>query len=342
MKPTRYWTRSLVPAALGIALFALPSIGHADKKPARITVCTWNVEWMFDDQTGDNDSDLSKEQSAPNRSEWDWKLKEVARVVGRLKPTILCLQEVENANVVYRLTKQIESDFGIKYRYAFIQGRDFFTEQDVAILYRGGLVQYRRREQSREMFESKKYYNVSKYLIADFEWGDGDEREQLTIVNLHLLSRPEKEDVRVKQLRLVQHWVSEQLARGDNVVITGDFNTEDDVSRAQRTADMQIALGRETMETYDDFTDLHANLASHLRSTHLINRQFDRILISPSLTIDDPLRQDLVYSRVVSRKDLVIRGNAQDEDHFNMYYDIHRDERDVSDHYPVMAEFLFK
>jgi hypothetical protein len=52
-------------------------------------------------------------------------------------------------------------------------------------------------------------------------------------------------------------------------------------------------------------------------------------------------RVDLVFSRIITRQDLVVVGE-QDKDHFNVFYQITQTERDISDHYPVMAEFLFK
>jgi hypothetical protein len=42
------------------------------------------------------------------------------------------------------------------------------------------------------------------------------------------------------------------------------------------------------------------------------------------------------------RQDLSVRGKQQDKDHWNIYYTIPQDERDVSDHFPLVAEFEFK
>ena len=72
----------------------------ADEKPDSVTVATWNLEWFYDDFQGDNRTDLSREQSSPDRSEWDWKKRVVAEVIAEIRPTILCLQEVENRDVV--------------------------------------------------------------------------------------------------------------------------------------------------------------------------------------------------------------------------------------------------
>jgi len=66
----------------------------ADPPPEKLTVATWNLEWFFDEHTGDNYQDLPKQQSAPSREDWDWKLTGVAKAIAEMKPTIIALQEV--------------------------------------------------------------------------------------------------------------------------------------------------------------------------------------------------------------------------------------------------------
>ena len=66
----------------------------ADPLPERLVVATWNVEWLFDNYTGDNFNDLARSQAAPSRELWDWKLARVAEVIAAIKPTILALQEI--------------------------------------------------------------------------------------------------------------------------------------------------------------------------------------------------------------------------------------------------------
>ena len=53
-------------------------------------------------------------------------------------------------------------------------------------------------------------------------------------------------------------------------------------------------------------------------------------------------QSDLVLQSITIGKDLVVRGKQQDTDHQDQYWKIPADERDVSDHYPVVAEFEFK
>ena len=130
----------------------------ADPPPQKLVVATWNLEWFFDDHTGDNYQDLPKQQSAPSSAEWEWKLTGVAKAIAEIKPTILALQEVENRRVLYYLTRKLKTDYGLDYSVAFIEGDDSFTEQDVAVLAQSGLVGFAFKRQTREMFDSDQLY----------------------------------------------------------------------------------------------------------------------------------------------------------------------------------------
>ena len=313
----------------------------ADEKPRFVSIATWNVEWFYDSYTGNNRSDLSKEQSSPSRDEWDWKLGQVARVIAKANPTILALQEVENREVARQLTKLLADQYKLKYRIAYIQGWDNFTEQDVAVIYQGGLVEYSCREQSSEQFRSRNFYNLNKHLFAKFEWGKGNDKESLLLLNVHLRAMPEKHDLRQKQCKLIREWINESVADGENVVVLGDFNTEQLSDSIAPNSDLAILSGWKTQTKSDDLFDLHPFVPKASRATHLSGKQFDRILVSQPLLQDQGNAKDLVFSRISTFKDQVVVGE-QDRDHFNQFYKISRQERDISDHYPVMAIFEFK
>ncbi len=317
-------------------------IGSApDNIPEAIRIASWNVEWFFDDFEADNKGEIAKEQSAPSREEWDWKRKAVAAVIAELEPTILALQEVENRDAVYSLVRELKSSHNLEYKYCFIDGFDFGTEQNVAFIYKNGLVEYSRREQTTEMFDSKKYYNLTKHLIGRFEWGSGDKKQILTLLNLHLRAAPEQEELRIRQGRLAHEWMKTAIEKGENVIILGDFNTEHLCEENDPKSDLGVARGLETAEPNDDLADLNVNLPNENRVTHMLGKEFDHLLASKAIIEDDPVKVDMVFSRMVVRKDLVIRGEP-DKDRFNMFYSIPQAERDISDHYPVMAEVIFK
>ena len=88
-------------------------------------------------------------------------------------------------------------------------------------------------------------------------------------------------------------------------------------------------------------TDLTGTLRPKDRLTHMIDKPFDRILVNQSLLEDDPQRRDFVFDSIRNYRELVIQGD-KDVDHRDRYYQIVPDERDVSDHYPLLAEFLLK
>jgi len=311
-------------------IFCAADSCSADEKPKLLRIATWNVEWFFDADQGDNVSDLSKTQSAPSQSDWDWKLDRVAEVINKIDPTIMALQEVENRRVVVELTKKLSSKHGKKFRVAFIEGWDSFTEQDVAIIYRSGLVHYRCHEQTKEMFDSEKYYNLTKHLVAKFEWGEGDDKESLTMLTAHLRAQAKKEDLRKRQCLLIKQWMNEHLKAGENVVALGDFNTEQSSGKVKNNSDFGMLLGRDTKTEGDDFFDLNEKLQPQYRPTHIGGSEFDRIIVSRAMIEND------------KGMDLVVRNGRDGKQHFDAFYEVPKDDRDISDHYPVVADFLFK
>jgi len=333
--------------ALLLATLFQTASAIGDEPPEKLVIATWNVEWFFDHYTGDNRSDLSKKMSAPSKEEFEWKLKGLAAAIAQTDATIIALQEVENAFVTYRLMMELRNTHELPYRYAAIQGTDYYTEQDVVFLFKSGLVEYSRKLQSAEMFASKEYSNVQKQMIGRFEWGQGDDRESITILNVHLKAMPKGATLRERQCRLIQRWLGEQISRGENVIVLGDINTEmpfkETVDEATSKADIGILRGFETKSTDDDLFDLHAHLIPTERDTHLLpGKQFDRILVSRPLTEDDPKRRDFVFSGIRRRRDLCVLGKNPDKDHWNIYYEIPQEERDLSDHYPLVAEFEYR
>lgn len=311
----------------------------ADPPPETLVVATWNLEWFFDDHTGDNYSDLARQQSAPGREEWEWKLAGVAAAIAQIKPTILALQEVENRRVLYYLTRKLKSDYGLDYSVAFIEGDDFFTEQDVAVLAQSGLVGFAFKRQSKEMFESEQFYNVSKHIFAQFEWTVGGQKMELLMVNVHFRAMPEAVALRKRQARLIHHWINDSIRAGRNVVVLGDINTEETFETTTADGDLGTLRGLDTAATDDDLVDMFQFYNGQLPETHLTHNQFDHILITPSLVKPPAGRPGFSAASVTIRRALVIRGAGQDKDHMDAYWKIVPAERDISDHYPVVAEF---
>lgn len=324
---------------LTLVVFSATSLAAADELPQKVTIATWNLEWFFDNYTRDNVFDLPKQQSPPSKAEWEWKLRVTADAIARLNPTILCLQEVESRNTVAKLVKRLKEEHRIEYRIAFVEGSDVFTEQNVCVLAQSGLVEFGRKEQTQEMYRSKEYYNLNKHIVCTFEWASGDDLVRLTLLNIHQRAQPEQTAIRIRQAKLAHRYLAEKISAGENVVLIGDTNTDFPFEKTAADNDIGVLRGLHTPETEDDLFDCHELLPPDDRATHIIHKAFDRILISEPLRHGTPGKRSLVLKSVSNRKDLNTRGKMQDKDHWNIYYDIPQDERDISDHFPIMAEF---
>ncbi len=308
-----------------------------------LTVMTWNLEWFYDDEAGDNYSELAKEKTAPSRAEWDWRRDAIASSIAESKPTVLAVQEVENRRVLWYLARALTRNHKLEYHELGIESRDHFTEQDVGIMYRppADALSLFQGTYPQRMRSSNQYYDVSKHLMAVLEYPTGETSERVLVMNVHLRSREEGEPLRLRQARLVHHWIADAIKKGENVILLGDFNTEEKGAETRKESDLGIASGLETPGGDDDLVDLNQRLPSGMRQTHLLEgRQFDRILCSRSLLEDDPSRLDLVFTKIEVRRDLAVRGKQDTpEQHWETYWKLPPAERDLSDHYPVMATF---
>ena len=309
-----------------------------------LTVMTWNLEWFYDDLSGDNYSKLAREKSAPSRPDWEWRRDAIARSIADVRPTVVAVQEVENRRVLWYLTRALVRNHKEEYHELCIEGRDHFTEQDVGLLIRPPLdvVSTFQGAYPKRMRSSNRYFDVSKHIMVVLEFRIGpSDYERVIVMNIHLRSRAEGEPMRLRQARLVHHWIAEATRNGENVILLGDFNTEERGVTTRKDSDLGIAGGLETPDTNDDLVDLNLRLPTGDRQTHLLEgRQFDRIFCSRSLLKDDPDKPDLVFAKIEVRRDLAVRGEPdKPEEHWESYWKLSPDQRDLSDHYPVIATF---
>ncbi len=303
-----------------------------DTPPPRLVVVTWNVEWMFDDYRGDNRSELAIAQSAPSKEYWQAKVTAVAATIAATQATIVALQEIEGDQTLATIAAELRQQHNLNFRYAFIQGTDRHTEQDVGILFTSGLMHYRRHEQTREMFESNNFYNLSKHLVAEFRWRNV--ASPLTMMTVHQRATEESEDYRIRQARLAMHWLEPQLSQQQDVILLGDFNSEHPVGDA--SGDMQVLVGDNAPHA---LVDLLQFSQPGVRRTHLIvERSYDRILVSPSLVEDGP-GLDWVFKEIGVRGELVVRGQNDGQAHWDQRLELPVAEFDTSDHFPVVATF---
>jgi endonuclease/exonuclease/phosphatase family metal-dependent hydrolase len=334
------------------------SADTANSKPddAEFRVMTWNLEWFFDDDPNDNYSQLAKEQTAPSRAKWDWKRDAVAESIHRANPSIAAFQEIENRRVLWYLSRALSRNHNVGYREICIDGDDVFTEQDVGFIYRTGDDASKRSllqiepilsatlGRTAAMRRDDKTAEVSKHLLVDYELSFGETTETVSILTLHLRAREEAVQTRTKQARTVHAWLADKIRSGENIIVLGDINTEEMTTPALPGTDMAAICGFDTPDKDDDLIDLHAQLPAKERQTHLLpGKAFDRILVSPALLEDAPSRIDLSFAKIERPKSLALKGNADvPDEHWNNYWTIDDENRDISDHWPLMATFEFK
>lgn len=311
------------------------------------TVMTWNLEWFYDNHTGDNFADLAKAQSAPDRSAWNWRRDAFADSIAQARPDVLAVQEIEGQRVLYYLTSALQRDHQLDYSIGFTEGGDYFTEQDVGFLYgpRSSLTRISRHEPTRSMEARENFASVSKHAEAKFEVPVGDGVEQVTVLTLHLRAGRDALEIRTQQARSVHAWLAERIAAGENVIVLGDVNSHSTGYPPEADSDVGILAGRSTPTDADDFIDLGQHLPRNERQTHLRGgAQLDRILVSRSLVEDTPGKPDLVFRSIERLQHLAVRGDGVDaaDEHWDRYWEIPEPQRDLSDHWPLVAKFMVK
>ncbi len=300
-----------------------PATASAQEETFRLA--TWNLEWFFDQDTSDNTSNLSKQQSAPNQNEFNERVDTFADAIAEINPTIIALQEIENQKVVQDIADRLQEEHSLAYEVAFVQGRDTFTEQDVAYLIKQGIPFNASRFDFTNFVGNHDFKDLSKHLKLEVIING----EEITLVTIHLISSSPSD--RIKQAKTLRAW-TEAMVSTDDLIILGDFNTGLRFQEVTPDSDLGIIRGFQTSITTDDLFDAHQLL--NPRETHVTGKEFDHILVSPVLRDQSGL--DL--ASVETRRDLAIRG-TEDTSSDGVAYSLPQNEQDLSDHFPVVAAF---
>ncbi len=315
------------------------------KRDGDLTIATWNLEWFYDWYIDDNQSETAKVNSAPSKKDWEWRLDASADAIAKMHPTFLALQEIENRKVLDELVERIKARHRIEYEVCFVQGRDVATEQDVAVLCLKGLrPQFRRAPEPRE-FDRRDAKRVSKQLMVEVPWGEGQYLRRISIITVHLMSGADigKEMDRCDQARYIKRWIKDEHRLGHYVVLVGDMNTVTmQPSRDLKESALDVLTGKDTPNDQDDdLEDVIQLLPPEDRVTFGSRRNtLDHILISPKLRTGP----GVVFDGIANRKDLTIRGRMPDFQWRGdrRFWKVPEEERDLSDHYPIMARFRKK
>ena len=325
--------------------------GNEPSTPNRLpafSIMTWNLEWFFDESKQDNFSPLSHEKSAPSRGDWNWRRDAAAGVIAETQPSVVAMQEIEGQRVMWYLSRALVREHQLDYDEFVFQGNDHFTEQDVGLLVQAEteVISVMRGNVTSRMKRTGEFGSVSKHVAAVIDVPVGDRIESILIVNLHLRSGEKNAAIRTKQAASLNEWIRRWSANNPNahIIVLGDFNTEEVAGQIKPASELAVFQSRSTESRDDDLIDLHEHIHIDDRQTHLLTgKQFDRILVSPSLVDDELGVLDLSLGSVSVRRDLVIRGKVDTEtEHWENYWQSPESERDLSDHYPVFAEFVIR
>ncbi|MFT5116275.1 MAG: endonuclease/exonuclease/phosphatase family metal-dependent hydrolase [Parasphingorhabdus sp.] len=299
--------------SLTLFLTLLSSLGNADG----LRVGTWNAEWLYDHKPSKTGVTLERQMSAPNKAEYWQRIKTFAVAINELDVDFLALQEIEGRHVLKALAGALRAEFGQSYRYAFVEGTDTHTGQDVGLLVREGWTY----KPSRFRFDRNAQQdgrNLSKHLRVDLS-RDG---QSYSVVIVHLITDKKK---RLQQARTLHGWLSKLDNKG--LLVMGDFNTKQKLDQTSQSGDMGTIRGLHTATSKDDLLDSHKKLSQ--RQTHVSGRELDRILLSPDLWKR--------LKKVEVRRKLAIKGSTDDSRQVD--YSLPVNKQDLSDHFPLVAEF---
>lgn len=311
-----------------------------------LSVVTWNLEWFYDNDIKDNQSETAKLNSAPTRKDWEWRLRATGDAIAKMNPTILCLQEIENKKVLDELAHTIKERHNLDYEVCFVQGRDTFTEQDVGVLVKRGLRPNYHRAPEPRNWNSREVKPLTKQIMVEIPWGDGPTQRRLTFIDVHLMAGDDigKEMDRCDQARFIKHWIRDEHKAGHYVILMGDLNTaEVRGSNPPKEKALDILAGKDTPNDPDDDLEDVTNIMPVMDRITFGSRgsMLDHIFVSPKLKHGP----GITFDTISNRRDVVIRGKGPD---FKLrlpdrrFWKIDEDERDLSDHYPLLARFKMK
>ena len=335
--------------ALGRCLALLLLLGCAPDTPARpgrLRVVQWNVENLFDAQD-DPDNEGDDDFTPAGWRHWSGdrylrKIDHLAAILADLDGDIVCLQEVENRQVLEDLTLVLRQTHGLRYRYIVHRDGPDHRGVDVAML--------------------------SQFAPSDTHWLTPVEEQRdvlrvrlaphgvpLVVFVVHWKSRwggqRATEPLRIRQARATREAVDRELQRDPQaaVMVVGDFNdgpAAPSVSETLHSVTNRalLAAGGAGSALFN----LHGTLPGDARGTLYYRKgktwnAFDQVLVSPSMMQPDVNGGWKVRagSYKVYAPD-ILRIEDGTPHSFRIVYDRkaerHRYQEGYSDHFPVVVE----
>lgn len=264
-----------------------------------VRIASFNTEFMFDG-TGDEggatfDWKGSVEMATEHR-------RNVGQVIRSLNADVILLAEVENAEVAQALVD--DTLIGMGYKVYFVQGKDTFTGQDVAVISRIPITETGRSDDEVRVGTTTRTYGVSKNLYARFNIGS----VPVTLIGVHLLAQPmsvERKPQREAQAEVIRRMVEAEIKNGREVIVAGDFNDFDNET-LDRNFNVPISDVLRTIKsagrgTEDDLHNLLADVPQSIRFTSLYDSNNDHVALWREMSaIDHMLLSPKLYNRVLS------------------------------------------
>ena len=204
------------------ATFLAIAIVPAPAAAEQITIMSWNTEFLWDGQAPEegkaNFAWKGDETAALER------ITHVANVIADADPDIVVLLEIENGDVLSRLSKRLPAS---GYHPYFVQGKDTFTGQDIGILSRHQPISIGRFNNRAATGEGARTVGVSKNIVTGFRIS----RTPVALVAVHLRSGatdPARGVIRQAQATALSEALEGLSNDGWPLIVLGDFNDFDD------------------------------------------------------------------------------------------------------------------
>ncbi len=300
----------------------------ADRRPDKttLTVMAFNCEFLWDG--------VAPEEGAASVT-FPWKgdqklaeahMKRVANLILRGNPDVVSLEETENLHAVQVLNDKFLAGRG--YKPYFIQGKDTFTGQDVALLTRIDPDGDKIERDDRIGTSGTETSGVSKNYFAKLTVGS----TKIALIGLHLLAQPTSRDRMAKrqaQADVVRTMAVDLAKQGRQVIVLGDLNDWDgDPASQDFKDDLPISTVLATIRGMDPANpgDNLVNAASFMpkedRYSDFWDQNNDKVIQSPQ---EFSMIDHILLSPALA---------AQVED---AYIPHEADPRAVSDHFPVIV-----
>lgn len=256
-------------------------------------IATLNAMFLFDGSGEGAQIDFPRRgDPVAMRAHWQ----AVGNVIRRLDADVVMLQEIGSRSALDSL--RIHALKGMGYASHFVQGRDHFTGQDVALLARVPVDTVGRTDERVAVGASRRTVGVSKNLFARLTLHG----QPVTLIGVHFLARPndpERAPRREAQAEVIRRLVARETAAGRAVGVMGDFNDFDtipDVNGNQPLTNVMPCIRSAGPTPADDLVNVLADVPPSDRFTAHYDRNrndrvdgrhelsaIDHILLSPSL-----------------------------------------------------------